>query len=125
MLLTLLLLIHMLGVFTIFTGMSYELSLLNIRRIKTITLTISIIHLFVSLLHYILFDFSSGQFQSVQEYHKISSFDVYWQLCGGSNTSKIASRVLETNDMILTVDLRLRKGQSFEVSVFFCPEMFL
>lgn len=82
MLLTLLLLIPMLGVFTISTGMSYELSFLNIRRIKTIALTTSILNLFVSLIIFILFDFSSNQFQFVQEYHEISSFDFYLGLDG-------------------------------------------
>jgi NADH-ubiquinone oxidoreductase chain 4 len=77
MLLTLLLLIPILGIFTISTGMSYELSFLNIRRIKTIALTTSIINLFVSLVIFILFDFSSNQFQFVQEYHEISSLDFY------------------------------------------------
>jgi NADH-ubiquinone oxidoreductase chain 4 len=82
MLLTLLLLIPMLGVFTISTGMSYELSFLNIRRIKTIALTTSIVNLIVSLVIFILFDFSSNQFQFVQEYHEISSFDFYLGLDG-------------------------------------------
>ena len=72
----------MLGVFTISTGMSYELSFLNIRRIKTIALTTSIINLIVSLVIFILFDFSSNQFQFVQEYHEISSFDFYLGLDG-------------------------------------------
>src|SRR6195952_3733727 len=82
MLLTLLLLIPILGIFTISTGMSYELSFLNIRRIKTIALITSIINLFVSLVIFILFDFSSNQFQFVQEYHEISSFDFYLGLDG-------------------------------------------
>jgi NADH-ubiquinone oxidoreductase chain 4 len=82
MLLTLLLLIPMLGIFTISTGMTYELSSINIRRIKTIALSTSIINLFVSLIVFILFDFSSNQFQFVQEYHQISSFDFYLGLDG-------------------------------------------
>ena len=82
MLLTLLLLIPLLGVLTISTGMSYELSFLNIRRIKTIALTTSIVNLIVSLIIFILFDFSSNQFQFVQEYHEISSFDFYLGLDG-------------------------------------------
>jgi NADH:ubiquinone oxidoreductase subunit 4 (subunit M) len=72
----------MLGVFTISTGMSYELSLLNINRIKTIGLATSVVNLFVSLIVFILFDFSSNQFQFVQEYHEISSFDFYLGLDG-------------------------------------------
>jgi NADH-ubiquinone oxidoreductase chain 4 len=82
MLLTLLLLTPMLGIFTITTGMSYELSSLDIRRIKTIALSTSIINLFISLIVFILFDFSSNQFQFVQEYHEISSFDFYLGLDG-------------------------------------------
>ena len=72
----------MLGIFTISTGMSYELSSLDIRRIKTIALSTSIINLFISLIVFILFDFSSNQFQFVQEYHEVSSFDFYLGLDG-------------------------------------------
>ena len=72
----------MLGIFTISTGMSYELSSLHIRRIKKIALSTSIINLFISLIVFILFDFSSNQFQFVQEYKEISSFDFYLGLDG-------------------------------------------
>src|ERR1017187_273210 len=82
MLLTLLLLIPILGVFSISTGMSYELSSLNIKRIKIIALSTSIVNLFVSLMVFILFDFSNNQFQFVQEYHEISSFDFYLGIDG-------------------------------------------
>jgi NADH:ubiquinone oxidoreductase subunit 4 (subunit M) len=82
MLLSFLLLIPMFGIFTISTGISYELSSLDIRRIKTIALTTSIINLFISLIVFILFDFSNNQFQFVQEYHEISSFDFYLGLDG-------------------------------------------
>ncbi len=81
MLLLLLLLIPLVGVFIISTGMSIggatELSLLNIKRIKRTALITSIVNLFVSLIVFILFDFSSNQFQFVQEYHQISSYDFY------------------------------------------------
>ena len=82
MLLLVLLLIPLLGIFIIYTGMTYELSTLEIKRIKTIALTTSIVNLFVSLIVFILFDFSSNQFQFVQEYHQISSFDFYLGLDG-------------------------------------------
>ncbi len=82
MVLTLLLLIPMLGILLISTGISYELSSLNIKRIKTIALTTSIINLFISLIVFILFDFSSNQFQFVQEHHEISSYDFYLGLDG-------------------------------------------
>ena len=82
MLLTLLLLIPVFGIFTISTGISYELSNLNIRRIKTIALSTSIVNLLISLIVFIMFDFSSNQFQFVQEYHEIGSFDFYLGLDG-------------------------------------------
>ena len=82
MLLTFLLLTPLLGIFTISTGMSYELTSLDIRRIKTIALSTSIINLFISLIVFILFDFSSNQFQFVQEYHEVSYFDFYLGLDG-------------------------------------------
>jgi NADH-ubiquinone oxidoreductase chain 4 len=82
MLLTSLLLIPILGIFVISIGMSYELSSLNIKRIKTIALSTSIINLFISLLVFMLFDFSNNQFQFVQDYHEISSYDFYLGLDG-------------------------------------------
>jgi NADH-ubiquinone oxidoreductase chain 4 len=81
MLLTLLL-IPILGVFTISTGMTYELTSLNIKRIKIIAISTSLVNLWVSLIIFILFDFSSNQFQFVQEYHEISSLDFYLGLDG-------------------------------------------
>jgi NADH-ubiquinone oxidoreductase chain 4 len=82
MLLTSLLIIPLLGIFTISTGISYELTNINIKRIKTIALSTSIINLFISLIVFIMFDFSSNQFQFVQEYHEIGSFDFYLGLDG-------------------------------------------
>jgi NADH:ubiquinone oxidoreductase subunit 4 (subunit M) len=82
MLLTFLLLVPVLGIFTISTGMSYELSFLDLKRIKTIALSTSIVNLFISLMVFILFDFSSNQYQFVQEYHEISYFDFYLGLDG-------------------------------------------
>lgn len=80
MLLTLLLIVPLFGIFGISTGMSYQL--LDINRIKKIALVTSIFNLFISLIIFILFDFSSNQFQFVQEYHEISSFDFYLGLDG-------------------------------------------
>ena len=81
-LLTFLLIIPILGIFTISTGISYESTNLNIRRIKAIALSTSIINLFISLIVFIMFDFSSNQFQFVQEYHEIGPFDFYLGLDG-------------------------------------------
>ena len=82
MLLLLLLLVPIMGIFIISTTMSYDLSDLNIKRIKFTALTTSIVNLFISLIIFILFDFSTNQFQFVQEYHQISSFDFYLGLDG-------------------------------------------
>lgn len=54
-----------------------ELTFAGIKRIKTIALITSIINLVISLVVFILFDFSTNQFQFVQEYHQISSYDFY------------------------------------------------
>jgi len=80
MLLTLLLVIPLFGIFGISTGMSYQL--LDINRIKKIALITSIFNLLISLIVFIMFDFSNNQFQFVQEYHQISSFDFYLGLDG-------------------------------------------
>ncbi len=82
MLLLLLLIIPLIGIFIISTGISSNLSDLNIKRIKFTALTTSILNLFVCLIIFIFFDFSSNQFQFVQEYHEISSFDFYLGLDG-------------------------------------------
>jgi NADH:ubiquinone oxidoreductase subunit 4 (subunit M) len=57
--------------------MSYDTSALNNQRIKTTGLVTSIVNLLCSFLIFILFDFSVNQFQFVQEYHEISSYDFY------------------------------------------------
>ena len=77
-----LLLIPLLGILSIYTGISYELNDTNIKRIKQIALTTSIVNFFLSIIIFILFDASSLQFQFVQEYHQISSFDFYLGLDG-------------------------------------------
>jgi NADH:ubiquinone oxidoreductase subunit 4 (subunit M) len=79
MLLTLLI-IPLFGIFAFLTGMSYQL--LDISRIKKIALITSIFNLIISLIVFVIFDFSNNQFQFVQEYHQISSFDFYLGLDG-------------------------------------------
>jgi len=77
MLLSLLLIVPLLGIFIISTNISYELTYLNIIRMKEIALITSLINFFISLIVFILFDFSTNQFQFVQEYHQISYYDLY------------------------------------------------
>lgn len=89
MLLILLLVVPITGIFLISTTMSgasggereiansKELVSRNALRIKQTGLVVSIFNLFISLIVFIFFNFSSNQFQFVQEYHSISSFDFY------------------------------------------------
>jgi|ERR1712227_896993 NADH:ubiquinone oxidoreductase subunit 4 (subunit M) len=81
MLLILLLLIPLMGVFLISTTThSYDSKdsiTSSLKQTKVIALTTSIINFFVSLIVFMLFNFSNNQFQFVQEYHKINSFDFY------------------------------------------------
>jgi NADH-ubiquinone oxidoreductase chain 4 len=74
MLLSSLLLTPILGVLAILINKDRGVSLTNIKLIALIT---SILNLFISLVIFILFDFSTNQFQFVQEYHEISYFDFY------------------------------------------------
>ena len=76
--LMLLLFIPIGGVLLLFMGTSYELSdLIVIKRIKFIALTTTVVNIFISFIMFIAFDNSSNQFQFVQEYHKVSYFDLY------------------------------------------------
>lgn len=74
MLLLSLLITPILGVIGIFIIRDNEISILNIKFIALIT---SILNFFISLVIFILFDFSTNQFQFVQEYHDVSYFDFY------------------------------------------------
>jgi NADH-ubiquinone oxidoreductase chain 4 len=80
--LLLLLLIPIIGIFLISTTMYYNLTDINVKYIKCIALTTSIINLIISLIIFITFDFSNNQFQFVQEYHEINSFDFYLGIDG-------------------------------------------
>lgn len=82
MLLTLLLVIPLVGIFAISTTNVPNFTILNTKRIKRIALVTSIINLFISLIIFIAFDFSSIQFQFVQEYHEINNFDFYLGIDG-------------------------------------------
>lgn len=80
--LTSLLLTPLIGIFTICANISYGTLKLDTSRIKIIGLVTSIVNLVISLVIFILFDFSTNQFQFVQEYHEISSFDMYLGIDG-------------------------------------------
>jgi len=78
MLLALLLLVPLFGIYIISSTMVYQEDgssakhlTNNVKTIKTVALTTSIINLVISLIVFILFDFSTNQYQFVQEYHEI------------------------------------------------------
>lgn len=73
----LLLLIPLIGISLVTIETNYGLSLVNNIKIKSIALTTTIINLIVSLIMFILFDFSSKQFQFIEEHYQVSYFDVY------------------------------------------------
>ncbi|BCS51508.1 NADH-ubiquinone oxidoreductase chain 4 (mitochondrion) [Aspergillus pseudoviridinutans] len=73
----LLLLIPLVGIGLVTIEANYGLSLINNIRIKSIALITSIVNLVVSLIMFILFDFSSKQFQFIEEQYQISYFDIY------------------------------------------------
>jgi NADH-ubiquinone oxidoreductase chain 4 len=75
--LLLLLLIPMLGIFVILTHTYYIRSFTNTIEVRYIALITSIINLILSLVIWILFDFSVNQFQFVQEYYQVSFCDFY------------------------------------------------
>ena len=78
MLLSCLLITPILGIFAILITKDN----LSLRVIKLIALTASIVNLVISFLIFILFDFSTNQFQFVQEYHEVGYFDFYLGIDG-------------------------------------------
>lgn len=79
MLLLSLLLIPITGVLAI---LFFKDKVVTLKMIKNISLIASILNLLLSLLIFILFNFSTNQFQFVQEYHEISYFDFYLGIDG-------------------------------------------
>jgi len=77
MLLSSLLFLPLFGVFLISSTVNYELQDKKSSYPKIIVFIISIINLFISLIIYILFDFSNNQYQFVQEQHELSFFNLY------------------------------------------------
>ena len=77
MFLSFLLLMPFLAVFFITSNISYEDTENRLRSYKITAFMTSILNLIISLVIFILFDFSSNQFQFVQEYYDINLFDVY------------------------------------------------
>ena len=86
MLISSLLLLPILGIFLISGSISYDTlpaslstksTFFSNYHYKIVALVISIANLIISLVIYILFDFSCNQFQFVQEHYDMSFFDIY------------------------------------------------
>ena len=84
MILVSLLLIPIIGIFLISSTISYESDIIKVGYYKSVAFITSIINLIISLIIYILFDFSSNQFQFVEENYNLSFFDIYLGLDGVS-----------------------------------------
>ena len=79
MYLTILLLIPLIGIFTIHTTVLYRK---YNYRMKILALGITVINFTISLLIYLLYDFSNNQYQLVEESYKINNFDIYLGIDG-------------------------------------------
>jgi NADH:ubiquinone oxidoreductase subunit 4 (subunit M) len=72
-----LVLVPLFGIFILSAALTYNITPQSIKRLKTTALGITIVDLIISLVIFILFDYSSKQFQFVQEHYQISYFDIY------------------------------------------------
>jgi NADH-ubiquinone oxidoreductase chain 4 len=82
MLLSSLLFVPLLGIFLISSTINYESEGKKSVYPKVIAFGTSIFNFFISLVIYILFDFSSNQYQFVQEQYELSFFDLYLGIDG-------------------------------------------
>nr|YP_398771.1 NADH dehydrogenase subunit 4 [Aspergillus tubingensis]AAS66783.1 NADH dehydrogenase subunit 4 [Aspergillus tubingensis]ABA62002.1 NADH dehydrogenase subunit 4 [Aspergillus tubingensis] len=73
----LLLITPLIGIGLITIETNYGLSLFNEIKIKSIALLTSIINLIISLVMFIIFDFSSKSYSFIEEHYPISYFDIY------------------------------------------------
>ncbi len=82
MLLLILVLLPLIGIFILSAALAYNVTQHNTKLLKVIALSVTIIDLIISLVIYVLFDFSSKQFQFVQEHYQVSYFDFYLGIDG-------------------------------------------
>ena len=76
MLLLVLLIVPLIGIFII-SSRSFATADSHLNEVKAIGLTTSIVNLLISLVVWILFDFSTNQFQFVQECYESKLFSIY------------------------------------------------
>ena len=67
------LILPLLGIFTIMTNIFGS----DQRTIKSIGLFVSLINLVITLIMFLFFDYSNSQFQFVQEYYEINGYNIY------------------------------------------------
>jgi NADH:ubiquinone oxidoreductase subunit 4 (subunit M) len=77
---TLLITLPFFGIFTILGYVSFKNY--NIKLIKIIALAFSVLNFIVSLIIYILYDFSGKEYQYIQEKYEISNYDFFLGLDG-------------------------------------------
>lgn len=73
----LLLLTPLVGIGLVTIEANYGLSIINNIKIKSIALVTTVINLIISLVMFMLFDFSSKQYQFIEEHYEINYFDIY------------------------------------------------
>jgi NADH-ubiquinone oxidoreductase chain 4 len=78
MLLSSLILVPLMGVISITSLDAYK----NIKMVKTIALSVSVLNFFISLVIFILFNSSTNQFQFVQEHYNIQYFEIFLGIDG-------------------------------------------
>lgn len=109
MLLTTLLLIPIIGIFFV---------LLNkLDFIKLIGLFTSIINLAVSLVIFILFDFSTNQYQFVQEYHNFNDFNIYLGIDGISIYFVLLTTLITPISILSNWNSILENSKSFIIII--------
>jgi NADH-ubiquinone oxidoreductase chain 4 len=82
MLLSSLLVTPIIGIFLIFSTVSYNINKLKTIYLKKIALFSSIVNLFISFIIYMSFDLSNNQFQFVQEHYNSNIFNIYLSIDG-------------------------------------------
>jgi len=81
MLLSSLIFTPIIGIFIISSMLTYSIEN-KANLLKSVALFITIINLAISLIIFILFDFSSKQYQFVQEQYEIGHYDIYLGIDG-------------------------------------------
>ncbi|RKF62398.1 putative 50.9 kDa protein in ND4 intron 1 [Erysiphe neolycopersici] len=124
MLLLMLLLTPLLGIFFITISRYYALKLE-----KIIALITTIINTIFSLVIFILFDFSINEFLFVQEYHNLSSYDLYLGIDGISIyfvlLTTIISPIALLNENVLSFVIIILILESLLLAVFLVLDLLM